>query len=215
MAAAHVHERLAHGSPGDIPKERQVVHHAVLIEARLEACVDLARERRSLASCGVAERTDAFEIDPAEKWRPESRVSRVSTELIDYESNVSRLDVDYAPEVSLASQLVLPLTTPSRQCRIGSARVTERGRGANDSSIGEDDDVCVVRVCDDGDNVSIAREVLVLRAVEGPIHTAAVRKDQQRATSSRTGGQGTFRCVTSQQTRFDCRGRRRELASQR
>src|SRR5439155_4141657 len=127
VPAADVHEGLVHGSAGGVSGKRQVVHHAVLVEARFEPSIDLARERRSLAPPRMAECADALEIDPADKRRTKSRVPPVLAELFEYETNVSHLNIHHMPQVGLASHLSLPIATPPRECRIRLKTVTKRG----------------------------------------------------------------------------------------
>src|SRR5262249_6598496 len=165
VAAVDIHERLPHGAARGISREWQVVHRAVLVETGPDASVELTGERRRFAAGGVAERADAREGGPtggggggSVRWCGEAQPRP-------HEAKVGRLDMDQSGDISLAAELTVQLSTPARRRRAirdGVSRARNRARYA---PAREDDKVRIERVGDGGDDVAMAREILVLRRV--------------------------------------------------
>src|SRR5438874_848703 len=98
-----VHERLIHRTTGGVAGERQILHHAVLIEARSDTRFQLACTGCRFAASGVTKCADALEVNLMEERCAKSGVARVPIHLVDDEENVTRLDFDHTAQMSLTS----------------------------------------------------------------------------------------------------------------
>src|SRR5690349_23199240 len=123
---------------------------AVLVQTRLDSRVELARERRRLATCRMTGRTDAA-IDCSRKRT--SAVTCHPEQLIHDEPNVRGFRGQYTTQVRLTPCLARELLSP---CRQGLIRLDGIGRlrPCRDKAVArQHDDVRVVRVRDGRDDV--------------------------------------------------------------